>query len=54
MKEISAVGHRVVHGGERFYKSVIIDDEVKEAIENVLSLLLHNPSNIIGIDRAGK
>jgi acetate kinase len=51
MKEISAVGHRVVHGGERFYKSVIIDDEVKEAIEKCSELApLHNPSNIIGID----
>ena len=35
MSEISAVGHRVVHGGEKFYQSVIIDDEVKESNRRV-------------------
>ncbi|PQQ67320.1 acetate kinase [Acetivibrio saccincola] len=51
MSEISAVGHRVVHGGEKFYQSVIIDDEVKKAIEECSELApLHNPSNIVGIE----
>ncbi|NLI59992.1 MAG: acetate kinase [Clostridiales bacterium] len=50
MDEISAVGHRVVHGGERFSSSVIIDDEVMEAIEANIELApLHNPANIMGI-----
>ena len=50
MKEIDAVGHRVVHGGEAFASSVVITDEVMKAIEdcNVLAPL-HNPANIIGI-----
>ena len=47
---ISAVGHRVVHGGEKFHKSVIIDDSVMMAIEQCVPLApLHNPPNIIGI-----
>lgn len=51
MSEISAVGHRVVHGGEGFSKSVIIDDEVMEAIKaNVELAPLHNPANIMGIE----
>ncbi len=50
MKEIDAVGHRVVHGGEKFAKSVLIDDEVMKAIEECNPLApLHNPANIIGI-----
>ncbi len=50
MDEISAVGHRVVHGGEFFNKSVVIDAEVKEAIEKCVPLApLHNPANLIGI-----
>ena len=50
MDEISAVGHRVVHGGERFSSSVIIDDEVMEAIEANIELApLHNPANIMGV-----
>ena len=50
MKEIDAVGHRVVHGGEKFAKSVIITDEVMAAIEECNPLApLHNPANIIGI-----
>ena len=50
MKEIDAVGHRVVHGGEKFAKSVLIDDEVMAAIEECNPLApLHNPANIIGI-----
>lgn len=50
-EEISAVGHRVVHGGEKFNKSVIITDEVEQAIKECSALApLHNPANIIGID----
>lgn len=52
--EISAVGHRVVHGGEKFKSSVLIDDEVIKAIEDVQHLApLHNPPNLAGI-RAAK
>jgi acetate kinase len=51
ISEISAVGHRVVHGGEKFHNSVIIDDEVKEAIKDCIELApLHNPANITGIE----
>ena len=51
MSEISAVGHRVVHGGEKFSGSVIIDDEVMDAIrENIELAPLHNPANITGIE----
>ncbi len=50
MKEIDAVGHRVVHGGEKFAESVVITDEVMQAIEECNPLApLHNPANIIGI-----
>ena len=50
MKEIDAVGHRVVHGGEKFAKSVLITEEVMAAIEECNPLApLHNPANIIGI-----
>ena len=50
MKEIDAVGHRVVHGGEKFASSVLITDEVMAAIEECNPLApLHNPANIIGI-----
>ncbi len=55
MKEISAVGHRVVHGGELFSKSVLITDEVKKAIESCNDLApLHNPANLIGISACEK
>lgn len=55
MGEISAVGHRVVHGGELFSKSVIIDSEVKAAIEECVPLApLHNPANLIGIEACEK
>ena len=48
--KIVAVGHRVVHGGEKFAKSVVITDEVMQAIEECNPLApLHNPANIIGI-----
>lgn len=51
MSEISAVGHRVVHGGEEFYESVMIDDKVMAAIRGCIELApLHNPPNIIGIE----
>jgi acetate kinase len=55
MSAISAVGHRVVHGGEKFSGSVLIDDEVMEAIrENVPLAPLHNPANIMGIEACRK
>lgn len=51
LDEIDAVGHRVVHGGEKFATSVVIDDEVMEAIAECNDLApLHNPANIIGIN----
>ena len=50
MKEIDAVGHRVVHGGETFASSVKIDDKVMAALEACIPLApLHNPANITGI-----
>ncbi len=50
LDELDAVGHRVVHGGERFKSSVFIDDEVKEVLEkNVVLAPLHNPPNLKGI-----
>ena len=50
LSEIDAVGHRVVHGGENFASSVIITDEVVNAIEECNDLApLHNPANLIGI-----
>lgn len=55
LEEIGAVGHRVVHGGERFAESVLIDDEVVRAIEECNDLApLHNPANLIGIDACRK
>ncbi|MCK5913546.1 MAG: acetate kinase [Desulfuromusa sp.] len=53
MEQISAVGHRVVHGGEKFTQSVRIDDTVLNAIKEVQHLApLHNPPNIAGIEAA--
>ncbi len=50
MDEISAVGHRVLHGGEKFSASVLIDEKVIEAIEECCELgPLHNPHNLTGI-----
>ena len=50
MSEIDAVGHRIVHGGERFASSTILTDEVIKAIEECSDLApLHNPANLIGI-----
>jgi acetate kinase len=54
-KEIDAVGHRVVHGGEDFANSVLIDDKVMKSIEDCIDLApLHNPPNIIGIKACQK
>ena len=51
--EIEAVGHRVTHGGERFWKSVRIDDDVVHGIEETIELApLHNPNNLKGIQAA--
>ncbi|HNS49801.1 MAG TPA: acetate kinase [Anaerolineae bacterium] len=51
VQELQAVGHRVVHGGERFASSVLIDHEVMEALhENIPLAPLHNPPNIQGIE----
>ena len=51
LDEIGAVGHRVVHGGEKFAQSVVITEEVKKAIEECNDLApLHNPANLIGIN----
>jgi acetate kinase len=51
MSEISAVGHRVVHGGEKYSSSVLVTDEVMEGIQECAKLApLHNPANIIGIN----
>ena len=48
--DIAAVGHRVVHGGEKFTKSVVIDDAVVDQIEDCIDLApLHNPANLKGI-----
>ena len=55
LDEIGAVGHRVVHGGEKFASSVVITEEVKAAIEECNDLApLHNPANLIGIDACEK
>ena len=50
LDEIGAIGHRIVHGGEKFSESVIIDDEVIDAIEDSIKLApLHNPAGLAGI-----
>ena len=50
LDEIDAIGHRLVHGGEKFTKSVIIDDEVIAGVEECSPLApLHNPANLIGV-----
>ncbi len=55
LKEIDAVGHRIVHGGEKFASSVVINDEVIKAIEECNDLApLHNPANLIGIHACEK
>lgn len=51
LKEIDAVGHRVVHGGEKFSRSVLITDEVKDMIRECYGIApLHNPVNMAGIE----
>lgn len=53
VSDIVAVGHRVVHGGSKFSKTVIIDEEVKTNIRNLFELApLHNPANLTGIEIA--
>jgi len=55
LKEIDAVGHRVVHGGEKFNKSVVITPDVKEMIVKCIDLApLHNPANLKGIEAIEK
>lgn len=55
LSEIDAVGHRIVHGGEKFSKSVIITDEVEETIKECIPLApLHNPAGITGIEACKK
>ena len=55
LKEIEAVGHRVVHGGEKFNQSVVITPEVKDMIVKCAELApLHNPANLKGIDAIEK
>lgn len=51
LKEIDAVGHRMVHGGEKFNKSVVLTDEVLKAFEECSDLApLHNPANLKGVN----
>lgn len=50
LNDVGSVGHRIVHGGEKFASSVLIDDEVIKAIEECNDLApLHNPANLIGV-----
>ena len=50
LSEVGAVGHRVVHGGEKFASSVVLTEEVLKAVEECNDLApLHNPANLIGI-----
>lgn len=55
LHEIGAVGHRVVHGGEKFASSVVITEEVKQAVAECNELApLHNPANLIGVEACEK
>ena len=55
LEEIGAVGHRVVHGGEKFASSAVITDEMLKAVEECNDLApLHNPANLIGIEACKK
>ena len=55
LDEIGAVGHRMVHGGEKFSSSVVITDEVKKAVAECNDLApLHNPANLIGVEACEK
>ncbi|HEI9875632.1 TPA: acetate kinase [Proteus mirabilis] len=54
-QQIAAIGHRIVHGGEKFTKSVVITDEVIKGIEAAIPFApLHNPAHLIGIEEARK
>lgn len=54
-EKIDAIGHRVVHGGEKYRESIIINDDVKNTIKELFSLApLHNPPNIEGIEACSK
>lgn len=55
LSEIDAVGHRFVHGGEKITESVVIDDEVKEAVKEYSKFApLHNPANMMGLEACEK
>ena len=55
LDEIDAIGHRIVHGGERFSESVIIDEKVKDGIKEAIKFApLHNPAHLVGIDACEK
>ena len=55
LSEIGAVGHRIVHGGEKFASSVVITEEVKKAVEECNDLApVHNPANLIGVEACEK
>lgn len=55
LSEIDAIGHRVVHGGDKYSNSVIIDDDVIKTVEELSDLApLHNPANIMGIKASMK
>ena len=55
LSEINAVGHRVVNGGRKFYKSVLINDDVLAAVQECVRLApLHNPANLMGINACRK
>ena len=55
LEEIGAVGHRLVHGGEKFASSAVITDEMLKAVEECNDLApLHNPANLIGVDACKK
>ena len=55
LSEVSAIGHRVLHGGEKFSGSVLVDDKVEEAIKECFDLgPLHNPANLTGIKACQK
>jgi acetate kinase len=55
IKDVVAIGHRVVHGGEKYANSILIDDKVINAIRNLIPLApLHNPPNLTGIEEAVK
>ncbi len=55
LKEIEAIGHRVVHGGEKFASSVLVTDDMIKAVEECADLApLHNPANLIGINVCSK